>query len=128
MKSLKILIADDDRHVRKALRLRLSAWGYEVVESIDGLGVIERVTPENIDALVLDHEMPNGDGRTVAHLIRRETDAPIIFLSGHDRSEFLSTALRLPDVYYLNKPLEAERLKNLLDSYFAPKSRRIVPV
>lgn len=112
----KILIADDDPHVRVALRTRLKGWGFSVVETSDGLGVISQTSREGVDALILDHEMPLGQGREIARLIRNETDAPIIFLSGHDRETFRLTVMSLPDVYYLPKPLDAERLRDLLQS------------
>jgi len=116
MKRFKILIADDDRGLRSALRTRLSAWGYSVVESPDGLGVVAACLKERPAAIILDHEMPNGDGRSIAHLIRNECDAPIVFLSGHSREEFRSTVMRLPDVYYLAKPFDEAKLRGLLES------------
>jgi len=116
MKRPKILVADDDRATRSALRTRLTTWGYAVVEATDGLGVITQAARESIDAIILDHGMPNGNGRSVARMIRRECEAPIIFLSGHDRESFRDTVWALPDAYYLPKPLEPDRLKELLTS------------
>lgn len=111
-----ILVADDDRHVRAALRTRLTSWGYRVVESEDGLGVLGQCPRGWVDAVILDHEMPCGDGRAVARVIRNESDVPIIFLSGHDREEFRQIVMQLPDVYYLPKPLDESRLAELLSS------------
>ena len=116
MKNRTVLIADDDRSVRKALRMRLSSWGYQVVESVDGLGVITQASSRTVAALILDYGMPNGDGQAVARMIRGETEAPIIFLSGHDREDFRSIVHDLPDVYYLHKPLDPEKLRLLLEA------------
>jgi DNA-binding response OmpR family regulator len=116
MKRPKILVADDDRGMRSALKTRLTAWGYTVLEAPDGLGVIRQVIADGIDAIILDHGMPNGNGRSVARMIRRECEAPIIFLSGHDRESFRDTVYALSDAYYLPKPLEPDRLKELLKS------------
>ena len=44
---------------------------------------------------------------------------PIIFLSGHSRSEFRDAVLRLPDTYYLPKPLDSEKLAQLLTAVLA---------
>ena len=115
MKKRKILIADDDRHIRMALRVRLQSWGFRVVESTDGLGVIDLAVREGVDAMVLDHEMPNGDGRTVARMIRKECDAPIIFLSGHEKEAFRDIVTSTPDVYFLPKPLDQVQLRALLE-------------
>lgn len=116
MKRRKVLIADDDRRLRAALGVRLRDWGYRAVESGDGLGVIRLASRESVDAIVLDFDMPGGDGCTIARMIRRESDAPIIFLSGFDRERFRTTVRELPDTYYLPKPLDAERLRTLLDA------------
>ena len=116
MKRPAILIADDDGHVRSALRKRLSAMGYRVMESDDGLGVISHTPLDRFAAIILDHEMPNGDGRSIARVIRHETDVPIIFLPGQNREEFRSITMQLPEVYFLKKPLDSEKLSDLLES------------
>ena len=122
MKRAKVLIADDDSKVRKALRLRLQEWGFSVIEAADGLGVLTQAAREKFDAIILDHEMPLGDGRTIAGVIRRGCDAPIVFLSGHDRESFRETVFRLPDVYFLPKPFEAGRLSELLAACVGPQT------
>ncbi len=62
----RILIADDNPHVRKALRVRLTAMGYRVTETADGLGVLRECPKGRFAAVILDHEMPSGDGRSIA--------------------------------------------------------------
>ena len=116
MTTRTVLIADDDPQVRQALRVRLEAMGYRVLECFDGLGAIAKGHDQRVDAIILDHEMPLGEGRDIATSIRAFTDAPIIFLSGHDREEFREIVTRLPEAYYLPKPLEEGRLQTLLES------------
>ena len=111
-----VLIADDDAKVCAALRLRLQALGYQTVECRDGLGILAALHRQSFHAIILDHEMPAGDGRAVAKVIRQETDVPIVFLSGHPRDEFASIVFELPDVYYMAKPLDHEKLSDLLSS------------
>lgn len=117
-----ILVADDDRHVRAALRVRLSEHGYRVVEVSDGLGVLRGYLSRPVDALILDHGMPNADGRAVARVVRNECDVPIIFLSGHDREDFRELAMRYPDIYFLSKPLQRDKLVSLLGSLLNRRS------
>lgn len=111
-----VLVADDDRGIRSALRKRLTAHGYQVLESPDGRGVIAQYLKEPVDAIILDHEMPNGDGRSIAQLIRKESDVPIVFLSGHSKEDFRRIVMRLPGVYFLPKPFDAAKLLELLAS------------
>jgi DNA-binding response OmpR family regulator len=88
--------------------------GHHVIECFDGVGAITAQRFQRVDAMILDHEMPAGAGRTIAAQIRTETDAPIIFLSGHDREEFREIVTELPDIYYLPKPPDMKRLGELL--------------
>lgn len=118
----RILIADDDPQVRKALRLRLTALGYRVTEASDGLGVLRECPRGRFAAAILDHEMPSGDGRSIAQLLRNESDVPIVFLSGHNREDFRSIVMRLPQMYFLPKPLDARKLADLLSSLIGTAS------
>jgi len=114
MRHPKVLIADDDRSMRSALRARLSAWGYTPIEAADGLEVIGAATGQDLAAVILDQAMPRGDGMSVARLIRRECEVPIIFLSGWPANVFESVAEELPNIQVLNKPLDAAQLRETL--------------
>jgi DNA-binding response OmpR family regulator len=98
------------------LRRRLEALAYRVVECSDGLAVLAKTRTQRVDALILDHEMPLGEGRAIAQSVRSYSRAPIIFLSGHNRDDFREAVMRLPDTYYLPKPLDSEKLAQLLAS------------
>lgn len=113
---MSILIADDDTQFRSALRARLSSLGFQVVEASDGLGAIAKSRTEHVQLVILDHQMPLGEGRSVATSVRRNTTAPIIFVSGADRDEFLKTVIQVPDSYFLPKPLDSSRLTGLIAS------------
>ena len=89
---------------------------YEVVEASNGLEVLREYARSGAVALVLDHEMPGGDGRTIARMIRNESDVPIVFLSGHDREDCRSIVTELPNVHFLAKPIDAAKLGELLAS------------
>lgn len=121
-----ILIADDEPRMRAAIRKRLTSYGYDVIESPDGLGVLRQCPGRAIDLIVLDHEMPNGHGQLIARVLRRETDIPIVFVSGHDRDEFRAIVRDLPDVYFLPKPFDADKLRTLVESLLPPECRQAV--
>lgn len=113
---LTVLVADDDAQVRMAVRTRLVSWGYRVIECADGLGAIAKTNGLRVDAIILDHEMPLGKGQSIVECLRRDTDVPVIFLSGLPGEEFRETIMRVPDTYYLSKPLDQLRLRELLES------------
>jgi DNA-binding response OmpR family regulator len=116
MERPRILVADDDPTMRAALRTKLSKLGYQVAEASDGLEVLSHCHVGWVGTIILDHEMPNANGRSVAHSIRSRCNAPIVFLSGHGKEEFRSIVMELPDVYYLSKPLDDDKLAALLAS------------
>ena len=115
-----ILIADADCGVRSALRRRSTAHGYQGIESLDELGVLAHSATRRGDALIVDHEMPNGNGRSIAPLMRKECDAPIAFLSGHPREDFRRIVMRLSDTYSLAEPLDTVKLLDLLKALIHP--------
>jgi DNA-binding response OmpR family regulator len=116
MKASVIFIADDNRHACTMLNQRLAARGFKVIEASDGLEALRCPWGVRFDAIILTHEVPHSDARTVARLLRGELDAPIIILSHHPREEFRGRVTQLSDVYYLSKPLDAGKLTTLLDS------------
>lgn len=115
-----VLIADDDALLRRALRRRLAMLGYSAVECADGLAAIAKCRDQRFDAIILDHDMPLGEGMAIVGNIRQYSDTPVVFLSGHPQREFAEVVRRVPETYYLPKPLDSERLKQLLQALIAP--------
>lgn len=80
----KILIVDDNKHIRLLVKATLSVRDYEVVEAEDGEAGIEIAIAENPDLILLDVMMPKMDGFEVLKLLRKrpETkDVPIVMLT-----------------------------------------------
>ncbi|TWT40474.1 Response regulator MprA [Phycisphaerae bacterium RAS1] len=115
-----VLIADDDTDVRRSIRTRLTARGYRVVEADSGIATVSQCLAERVDACILDHCMPCGTGRAVARMLRQESDTPVIFISGRSRDEFRDFVMELPDMYFLGKPLDMDRLLQLLGALVPP--------
>ena len=68
---MRILIADDDRAVRDALRRALTLGGYEVALAEGGQQALDAVATATPDAIVLDIGMPDVDGLEVCRRLRR---------------------------------------------------------
>jgi two-component system response regulator MprA len=82
---VRILLVDDDRAVREALRRALSLAGYEVQLAEDGEGALERIVQSVPDAVVLDVGLPGIDGLEVCHRVRRLGNrVPILILTARD--------------------------------------------
>jgi CheY-like chemotaxis protein len=80
---LRILIIDDDEHVREATRIVLTANGYDVLTANGGPAGIAMIRENAVDLVILDVFMPGMDGLTTAQAIHSEhPNLPIIAVSG----------------------------------------------
>ena len=77
-----ILIADDEKEIRDILQLLLTGEGYEVCTAETGMEVLEMASAE-IDLYLLDVNMPERSGFMAGAEIRKQFDAPIIFLTAY---------------------------------------------
>ncbi|GAA2541746.1 two-component system response regulator KdpE [Microbacterium mitrae] len=107
---MKILIADDDPQLVRALRITLSTQGYEVVAARDGADTLALAAKEHPDLVLLDLGMPRLDGMGVIAGLRGWTTAPIIVLSGRTGSGDKVDALDAGADDYLAKPFVIDEL------------------
>jgi two-component system response regulator MprA len=109
---MRVLVADDDRAVRDALRRALSLAGYEVSAADSGSQAIERVAQAMPDAVVLDIGMPDIDGLEVCRRVRMLGNrVPILMLTARDAISDRVTGLDAGADDYLVKPFDVEELK-----------------
>lgn len=106
----RILVADDDGHIREVVRFALAQGGYEVVEAKDGREACDRIAGGGIDLVVLDILMPEADGLEVCRRVRRTGNLPIIFLSSKDEELDRVLGLELGADDYLSKPFSPREL------------------
>ena len=83
---MKILIADDDPQILRALRITLGARGYEILLARDGQHAIEMAVDHTPDIILLDLGMPRLDGVQVIEAVRGWSQAPILVISGRSGS------------------------------------------
>ncbi len=108
--STKILIADDDPQILRALRITLAAKGYEIHTAGDGTQAIAAAIDHHPDIFVLDLGMPGLDGIEVIHGIRGWSDAPILVVSGRTGAGDKVEALDAGADDYVTKPFSVEEL------------------
>ena len=77
----RILVVDDDRQLLRALRITLTARGYDVTLAADAGSAIAAATRTPPDVVLLDLGLPDMDGVEVARRIRAWSATPIIVLS-----------------------------------------------
>ncbi|HEX5859541.1 MAG TPA: response regulator [Microbacterium sp.] len=107
---MKVLIADDDPQLVRALRITLAAHGYEVVAAPDGAAAIALAAKEHPDIVMVDLGMPRLDGVQVIEALRGWTSAPIIVVSGRSGSADKVEALDAGADDFVTKPFQIDEL------------------
>jgi two-component system OmpR family response regulator len=122
----RILIADDDPHIREVVRFALEQAGFSTLEASDGLEAVEIVADharsdqgrtgdhaganKRLDLVVLDVMMPEMDGTEVCRKLRADFEVPIVFLSSRDDEIDRVLGLELGGDDYITKPFSPREL------------------
>ncbi len=72
----KILVVDDDAHIREVVQFALEKAGLDTIEAGDGERALELFSQGNADLVILDITMPEIDGLAVCREIRKSSDSP----------------------------------------------------
>lgn len=112
--SKRILIIDDEEHIRRMMRLTLEAAGYEVGEARDGAEGVE-VFADGSDwsLVILDQRMPGMDGlETLRELKKRNANARVVMATAYASIELAVDAMKLGATDFVRKPMTPEVLRN----------------
>lgn len=118
-----VLVVDDDRSTRAALRHTLQRSGFTVAEASDGaqaLSMLERITP---DVILMDALMPNLDGFTTCAQLQESLttrDIPVLMITALEDSQSIERAFAAGASDYLTKPLHLavvnQRVKRIVEA------------
>jgi DNA-binding response OmpR family regulator len=112
----KVVVIDDERHLRELLELGLGEDGFEVRSAADGRAGLTLVRDWRPDAIVLDVMLPFVDGLELLPMLRRITEAPILMLSAKADTDDRITGLRRGADDYISKPFDMTELAARLHS------------
>jgi two-component system KDP operon response regulator KdpE len=107
---VKILIADDDPQIVRALRVTLGAQGYEVITAADGAEALSQAIAHHPDVVMLDLGMPKLDGVEVIEGLRGWSQVPILVVSGRTGAADKVDALDAGADDYVTKPFSMDEL------------------
>jgi two-component system alkaline phosphatase synthesis response regulator PhoP len=109
--SYRILLVEDEEHLRDAIQMNLELEGYHVVTVKDGKTALEKALNERYNLIILDVMIPEMDGFEVCERIRLENQqVPIIFLTAKNTGQERVQGLKLGADDYLAKPFNLEEL------------------
>jgi len=102
--SAVVLVVDDERSIRRFLRVSLEAAGYEMLEAASGRKGLSMAVAHHPDIVVLDLGLPDMSGFVVLERLREWSDLPVLVLTVQDREEDKVRALDLGADDYVTKP------------------------
>ena len=114
-----VLVADDDKNIRRLIQAVLEQNGYTVTTAVDGEDAMKKLEESSVDLLVLDIMMPKMDGYAFTKELRdARSDLPILMISAKQLPEDRHQGFLVGTDDYMTKPLDLEemllRIKALL--------------
>lgn len=119
MKSLKILVAEDEENIREFIVINLIRAGFEVVEAVDGLDAYEKymLNPDEISIAVLDIMMPRMDGLELCKKLRAmSNNLGIMMLTAKTQEMDKVNGLLLGADDYVTKPFSPSEFTARVDA------------
>ncbi|NIX76354.1 response regulator [Microvirga terricola] len=106
----RILVVDDDPHIREVVCFALEKGGMATAIARDGREALNRFAEFSPDLIVLDIGIPEMDGLEVCRQIRKTSDVPILFLSARDEEIDRVLGLEIGGDDYVTKPFSPREL------------------
>jgi two-component system nitrogen regulation response regulator NtrX len=121
---VKILIADDDLHIRSLLTEILTEQNYDVFEAIDGIHTLQQIKEIKPDLLLLDLKMPGLNGlEVIRQMTKFNYQCAVIVITAHGTIQSALEAIRHGVYDYIEKPISEERI--LLTIQNALKNKKL---
>jgi two-component system, cell cycle response regulator DivK len=123
-----ILLVEDHEEVWEMLSRRLRRQGFDVSIAVDGRQAIEACANEHPDLVLLDINLPETDGWTVARQLKADprcAEIPIIALTAYAAAEDRAKALQAGCDDYHPKPIDFSRLVSQIEAALTPLPQRI---
>jgi two-component system KDP operon response regulator KdpE len=105
----KVLVVDDEPHIRRLLRSTLERSNYDIVEAANAREALTALA-DAPDIVLLDLGLPDRDGIELVPLIRKNSKATLLVVSARDATDQKVTALDLGADDYVTKPFDTEEL------------------
>lgn len=116
----RILIVEDDSLLNKTLAYNLASDGYEVFSALTAKASADKLTDTEYDLVLLDINLPDGNGYDLCKLIKPEyPDTMIIFLTANDQESDQIRGYEMGAVDYITKPFSIGALQRKIRAMFA---------
>ena len=111
----RILVADDEEHMRFFIRELLQKEDYEVVEADNGRQALDRCQMEDIDLVILDYRMPVMDGlEALSAILAHDPKMLVLMVTAHDTKDLALDAIRRGAYDYFTKPFNVDEMRVII--------------
>lgn len=113
-----ILLIEDDKQITLAIGVRLKSMGYQVESAADAVTAVTKARECEPDVVLLDINLPGGDGFVVAERLRKlmvTAATPIVFITASKAPELHARAVAFGAVAFLEKPFDASQLADAVE-------------
>ncbi|MGE5379994.1 MAG: response regulator [Methylocystaceae bacterium] len=111
----RILVADDQKGVRRLLEELFRKEGYEVCMACDGLEAVQKAVDFAPEVILMDMKMPNMNGlEACAEIFKRNPEVPVIMMTAYGEMEVVKKALEIGVRKYITKPFDIIDLRNMV--------------
>lgn len=126
----KILVYELDTDYRNQLKTILTGLGHEVVIAQDGYSVLPLAEKNRPQVIMLDYRPPEVDGFEIMKRLREApacANTPIVFASATPKFEIEFVVLDAPRIGYVDKPLAAAQVKEVVESFVGAAAQPAKP-
>ena len=121
----RILVADDEPHILKALDFKLKSLGHTIISAVDGGEALKIATEERPDLVLLDVMMPVMDGFQVLRTLKSQEETkniPVIMLTARSQGKDIVAGLEDGAADYVTKPFNFAELIARVNCAIASRS------
>lgn len=113
---VKVLIVDDDEHIRESLELYLKEKGYEVISASNGSMALFHFNHDKPKIIILDIRLPDMDGLEVLRRIKASNGkVQVAMITAFQDMETTITAMKLGACEYIHKPIDINELEMIIE-------------
>ena len=129
----RVMVVDDDPSLLAVLKFLLKSKGLEVITAVSAEEALDKLGESLPHLIILDITLPGLDGIEFCRLVRYPSQTkpiPIIFLTARDTLGYIEQAFKLGAEEYLVKPVDHQKLLQLVEKYLAAsagKQNKAIP-
>lgn len=123
-KNKKVLVIDDDAHIRRVVEFKLKKRGYEVITAMNGDEGFNKITSQQPDVVVTDILMPKLDGKSLCRqtdYLKKQRPFLTIVMTNRVSPDDRNWVQEMQDTELMEKPFSPSRLLGCIDEYFRRK-------